>query len=184
MPPRPGEQGEAASHGQNGSGRKLVRRRDESHSNSRRQTIWIDPVPVYRNRDQLSSGGTQDFPRALIAGIFDGDFVSRFNQHSRNQVESLLGSVDDNHLFGIAHDGARSSEVRTDRTAERNASGGEGVVELSHPGLPCTTGKDAPPSLERKGLNITDSESKVIATRASRLRRHVNGSCSARSGNS
>jgi len=132
----------------------------------------------------MCPSGTQHFTCPLVTRIFDGDFVPRLDRHSRYQIKSLLGSVDDDHLFGIADNCARSSEVGTDRTTERRASSSRRVVKLSHTRLPRAALKDATPSLERKELNVTDAEREIIVMGTGRLRRDMNCAGGAASGNS
>src|SRR5215468_4743007 len=110
-------------------------------------------------------GRAQHLPRALIYRILDRNLVARLDQDPRDQVQRLLRAVDDDHLRGVAHDRARSPQMRGDRFTQRLGPFRRTVVELADPYLSRAAVQDALPLVERKAIDDAAPVGKVIAQR-------------------
>ena len=91
-----------------------MRRRYEYKS----RTLWepgnVQSIVVNRHSKHLGASGKKDFSSALITRLFNYDFVAMFEQHSRNQVQCLLGTIYHNDLLRIANNSSRVPQMRAD----------------------------------------------------------------------
>ena len=113
----------------------------------------------------MSSGSAQHFACAVVLRIFDGYAVAAFDEYPRNEIDSLLGAIDDDDFRGIADDGAGAAQVRGDGFAKCEAADGRAVVQLANTGLAGVAQQDAPPCFVGEDGSVGAAKGEVVAER-------------------
>jgi hypothetical protein len=151
--------GERKSH----AGWKLVRRRYEDHFGVLRKASGIEAVAIDRDRQQPGTGSAEHFSYAVIVRLLDCHTVAAFYEHTSNEIERLLGAVDDNHLGRVADYRTGAAHMGADGFAQVEAPNRFAVVKLAnwrHPRMPQ---QDAPPRPEGESFHVASPVRKVVA---------------------
>src|SRR5215813_571306 len=128
----PIQQRDAPGQGKNGPGGELVGWRDKRQTSTRRQPGGVNAIAIYGDREQLRSGGAQNFPRALVPWVFNRDPMAALDQHSSHQIEGLLGTVHNDDLRRIADYGAGASQVGANGFSQSRISAGIAIVQTGY----------------------------------------------------
>ena len=145
------------------AGWKLVRRCYEDHFGVLRKASGIEAVAIDRDRQQPSAGGAEHFSYAVIVRLLDCYAVAAFYEHTSNEIERLLGAVDDNYFGRVADDRTGAAQMGADGFAQVEAPNRFAVVKLANRRHPRMAQQDAPPRLEGKSLHVASSVGKVVA---------------------
>jgi hypothetical protein len=142
----PGEQLPPAFSAQDGSGRKLVRGRDEDGVGV--EAVDADPVRVDRLRDELQPECADALVLAVVGRVFDRDSRAPLGEEeARQQIDALCCSLHDDDLRRVGDRTARSSEVvgehapqigLTPRLAVVEPRIWDGSQDMAEGGLPLT----------------------------------------------
>jgi hypothetical protein len=151
--------GERKSH----AGWKLVRRRYEDHLGVRRKASGIQAVAIDRDRQQLSTGSAEHFSYAVIVRLLDCHTVTAFYEHTSDEIERLLGAVDNNHLRRLADDRTGAAQMGADGFAQVEAPNRFAVVKLANRRHPRMAQQDSAPRLEGERLHVASPVGKVVA---------------------
>src|SRR5215813_6684523 len=139
-----------------------MRGSNKGHPGSLRQFPCPHTFAVDGNGDDMGSSGAQNLARALVAGIFDCDTVSAFDENAGDQIERLLRAVDYQHLRRFTYHGARAPKVSADCFTQGKVAARRTVVELRDGSPTGATHQGPPPFLERKCLQVAETVGKVI----------------------
>src|SRR5579872_861509 len=103
---------------------------------------------------ETRTGGAQNLNRSQVGRILDGDRVPALDQHTRDQIERLLGPVNDDHTVWITVYGARPPEVSADRLSQQPVAGSESIVELGYRRVAGASQQHAIPERKWKGCYL------------------------------
>ncbi len=92
------------------AGGELVRRRDEDHSGVLGKPRGVEAVAIDGDWHQPCSGSAEYLSDAVVVRVFDGDAVATLDEDAGDEVERLLGAVDDDDFGWIADDGAGAAK--------------------------------------------------------------------------
>jgi hypothetical protein len=151
-----GKQREAAGEAHGAADRLLVGGRDEGEADVRGAAhpfVHHQPLRVDRHRHEAGAGGGGEaVARADGAGVLEPDGVARVEQQVADELEAVLGAVDDEHLRLIAGDRPVGTKVRGDRPAERPVAAGVAVAHDDVAARPPVLGDVARPQGHREGV--------------------------------
>src|SRR5581483_739188 len=109
----------------------------------------------------------------LVARIFERDLVTGLQQNPRDEIQRLLGPIDDYDLRRVAIDRAGAPQVRADGLPQTCISAGVAIVELRDRNLACALEQQSAPHREGKGREVAASIGKVIRKRGKSSRRNI-----------
>jgi hypothetical protein len=95
--------------------------------------------------------------------LLDGHTVAAFYEHTSNEIESLLGAVDDNDLRRLANYRTGAAHMSADGFAQVEAPDRFAVVKLANRRHSCMPQQDLPPRLEGKSFHVASPVREVIA---------------------
>jgi hypothetical protein len=135
----PFEECNAAGEREGHAGWKLMRWGNEDHFGVLGKASRIEAVAIDRDRQQAGSGSAEDFSYAVVVRLLDCHTVAAFYKHTSDEIERLLGAVDDNDLGRVADYRTGAAQVGADGFAQVEASYCLAVVKLAnrrHPRVP------------------------------------------------
>src|SRR5215472_17004051 len=110
----------------------------------------------------MCSGRAQNFPRTLIAWIFDGDSMPALDQHSSDQIEGLLGTVHNHNLRRIADYSAGPSQMDADGFSQSCIPARIAIIQTGYRPFARTAQQNAAPHFIREALKVTSPVGKVV----------------------
>gem|GEM_PF-4347960 len=116
------------------------------------QSIHHHALIVHRHRQEISPIGGEHLPGRPVARVLHGYSVTRLKQYPGQQIQRLLGSVDDDHLLRSTSDSARSSQVGGNLFSQRAIASRVAVVHGLMPSGSPLTGQQPPPDFPREGI--------------------------------
>jgi hypothetical protein len=141
----PCEELDAPGERKNDSGWKLVRRGYEDQFCVLRKSSGIQALTINGDRQQSGTGGAKHFSYSRIVRVFDCYAITALDKHSSNEIERLLGAIDDNHLRRITDYGSRTPYVSADGFTQVKTTDSFAVIEVANGRHSCMPHQDPPP---------------------------------------
>ena len=166
----PVQQGPAPAQRHHHPERELVGRAHVDQPGVVRERVDDQAFGVDRHPDDTAAERAEGVARRRVAGVLDGDDVTRRQQHPRHQVDRLLAAARDQHVLGVRAHPARDTDVPGDRGPQRGHPRRPDVRATADGGRAELLRGQGPPRREREAARVRDARAEV---ELGRDRRHV-----------